>query len=87
MFNAGARWQEGFADSPDGGLDWTPYARVDTEEMDSESLSEDMNIPVEWYHKFAELIITECIGLANNEYKRNWALNGTEFLEHFGVKK
>ena len=31
-----------------------------TKEMDQEAFSEDMNIPAEWYHKFAELIVREC---------------------------
>ena len=31
-----------------------------TKEMDQEAFSEDMNIPAEWYHKFAELIVEEC---------------------------
>ena len=31
-----------------------------TKEMDQEAFSEDMNIPAEWYHKFAELIVKEC---------------------------
>ena len=32
-----------------------------TKEMDQEAFSEDMNIPAEWYHKFAESIVGECI--------------------------
>ena len=32
-----------------------------TREMDQEAFSEDMNIPAEWYHKFAELIVRECV--------------------------
>ena len=31
-----------------------------TKEMDQEAFSEDMNIPAEWYQKFAELIVREC---------------------------
>lgn len=31
-----------------------------TEEMDQEAFSEDMNIPAEWYQKFAELIVRDC---------------------------
>ena len=31
-----------------------------TKEMDQEAFSEDMNIPAEWYQKFAELIVEEC---------------------------
>ena len=34
-----------------------------TKEMDQEAFSEDMNIPAEWYHKFAELIAAECISV------------------------
>ena len=37
-----------------------------TKEMDQEAFSEDMNIPAEWYHKFAELIVMECIGIVEN---------------------
>ena len=36
------------------------FAERATKEMDQEAFSEDMNIPAEWYHKFAELIVEEC---------------------------
>ena len=38
-----------------------------TKEMDQEAFSEDMNIPAEWYHKFAELIVRDCIEAIQNE--------------------
>lgn len=31
------------------------------DEMDPESFSEDVHIPTEWYQKFAELIVRECV--------------------------
>ena len=65
-----------------------------TKEMDQEAFSEDMNIPAEWYHKFAELIVKECAEIAkkvdgdeSDDYQsgRTWA--GIDVLEHFGVKE
>ena len=65
-----------------------------TKEMDQEAFSEDMNIPAEWYHKFAELIVKECAdiakgvdGVEGGDYKsgRTWA--GIDVLKHFGVEE
>ena len=39
-----------------------------TEEMDPEAFSEDMNIPAEWYQKFAELIAKKCAVLAMTQH-------------------
>ena len=64
-----------------------------TKEMDQEAFSEDMNIPAEWYHKFAELIVKECAEIAkkvdgdeSDDYQsgRTWA--GIDILKHFGVE-
>ena len=52
-----------------------------TKEMDQEAFSEDMNIPAEWYHKFAQLIVKECATLAFD----TGGPNG--ILEHFGVEE
>ena len=38
-----------------------------TKEMDQEAFSEDMNIPAEWYQKFAELIVQECISIVDEQ--------------------
>ena len=71
-----------------------------TKEMDQEAFSEDMNIPAEWYHKFAELIVRECVSVINteaaeheddDEIERAWKM-GTEFAvyqikRHFGVEE
>ena len=51
-----------------------------TKEMDQEAFSEDMNIPAEWYHKFAELIIEECC-----DYVR--AIDAMEIKKHFGEEQ
>ena len=51
-----------------------------TKEMDQEAFSEDMNIPAEWYHKFAELIVKECC-----DYVR--AIDAMEIKKHFGVEE
>ena len=37
------------------------------DEMDPESFSEDVHIPTEWYQKFAELIVKECVDVANSK--------------------
>ena len=57
-----------------------------TKEMDQEAFSEDMNIPAEWYHKFAELIVQECMKLNSKEL----SITAIErllplYAEHFGV--
>ena len=62
-----------------------------TKEMDQEAFSEDMNIPAEWYHKFAELIVRECANKVDSNL-RDWLQdsNGTmgdKILEHFGVEE
>ena len=59
-----------------------------TKEMDQEAFSEDMNIPAEWYHKFAELIVKECMRLNSKEL----SITAIERLlpvyeEHFGVEE
>ena len=59
-----------------------------TKEMDQEAFSEDMNIPAEWYHKFAELIVEECMRLNSKEL----SITAIERLlpvyeEHFGVEE
>ena len=72
-----------------------------TKEMDQEAFSEDMNIPAEWYQKFAELIVKECARLCNDFdvyyadnslLKRETALETSRdladmMLEHFGVEE
>ena len=51
-----------------------------TKEMDQEAFSEDMNIPAEWYHKFAELIVAECTKiLADNSEFRSCVIIGKHF--------
>ena len=64
------------------------FAERATKEMDQEAFSEDMNIPAEWYHKFAELIVKECMRLNSKEL----SITAIERLlplykEHFGVKE
>ena len=67
-----------------------------TKEMDQEAFSEDMNIPAEWYHKFAELIVKECAWIAidpapsvydHDSYKLGRKFAGIDVLKHFGVKE
>jgi hypothetical protein len=59
-----------------------------TIEMDPEAFSEDMNIPPEWYQKFAELIVQECanrcleMGYVDPQ-PHHYAIS---IKEHFGVK-
>ena len=67
------------------------FAERATKEMDQEAFSEDMNIPVEWYHKFAELIVRECANKVDSNL-RDWLQdsNGTmgdKIKEHFGVEE
>ena len=64
------------------------FAERATKEMDQEAFSEDMNIPAEWYHKFAELIVKECMRLNSKEL----SITAIERLlplykDHFGVKE
>ena len=59
-----------------------------TKEMDQEAFSEDMNIPAEWYKKFAQLIVAECMRLNSKEL----SITAIERLlplykEHFGVEE
>ena len=69
------------------------FAERATKEMDQEAFSEDMNIPAEWYHKFAELIVRECMGLCyriDTEYegkKVKSTVIASKVAEHFGVEK
>jgi hypothetical protein len=64
-----------------------------TEEMNPEAFSEDMNIPTEWYHKFAELLIQECMTVCqkiDKEYDGEDVLAtwcATEIGKHFGVEE
>ena len=63
------------------------FAERATKEMDQEAFSEDMNIPAEWYHKFAELIVKECMKLNSKEL----SITAIErllplYAEHFGVE-
>ena len=56
------------------------------DEMDPESFSEDVHIPTEWYQKFAELIVQECMKLNSKEL----SITAIErllplYAEHFGV--
>jgi hypothetical protein len=39
------------------------------------------------YETFANLIIRECAELATIEYDKRGAINGTDLLEHFGIKE
>ena len=59
------------------------FAERATKEMDQEAFSEDMNIPVEWYHKFAELIVQECIGAISEVKERffKFRLETDDFTE------
>ena len=59
-----------------------------TKEMDQEAFSEDMNIPAEWYHKFAELIVEDCAGIVDNWGR--WLLYdklAVKVKQHFGVEE
>ena len=55
-----------------------------TKEMDQEAFSEDMNIPVEWYQKFAELIVRECM---SNLYLNGYDDAIIHIQKHFGVEE
>ena len=60
-----------------------------TKEMDQEAFSEDMNIPAEWYHKFAELIVQECLDVINqsNGVGDDDVIKISKDVEkHFGVE-
>ena len=60
-----------------------------TKEMDQEAFSEDMNIPAEWYHKFAELIVRECLDVINqsNGVGDDDVIKISKDVEkHFGVE-
>ena len=64
------------------------FAERATKEMDQEAFSEDMNIPAEWYHKFAELIVQECMKLNSKEL----SITAIErllplYAEHVGVEE
>ena len=75
------------------------FAERATKEMDQEAFSEDMNIPAEWYHKFAELIVKECCHIMNTTAKKAEESNtymGDDvptrvhqytIKQHFGVKE
>ena len=54
-----------------------------TKEMDQEAFSEDMNIPAEWYHKFAELIVRECVDVIRKEVSLKYK-DGGETEEFMG---
>ena len=54
-----------------------------TKEMDQEAFSEDMNIPAEWYHKFAELIVRECADVIQKEVSMKYK-DGGETEEFMG---
>ena len=56
-----------------------------TKEMDQEAFSEDMNIPVEWYQKFAELIVRECANFLKDTMDDHFAAE--QLVEHFGVEE
>ena len=60
-----------------------------TKEMDQEAFSEDMNIPAEWYHKFAELIVKECMNVLDpGEHQLIARFQARKWLaEHFGVEQ
>ena len=61
-----------------------------TKEMDQDAFSEDMNIPTEWYHKFAELIVRECadyIDAFNKENMVEEGMDGAYMKKHFGVEE
>ena len=57
-----------------------------TKEMDQEAFSEDMNIPAEWYHKFAELIVKECANYIT-EYYPHSRYEAFYMRKHFGVEE
>jgi hypothetical protein len=66
-------------------------AEQTTEEMDQEAFSEGVNIPAEWYQKFAELIVRECIGI---DFRHKIGLSSDDDYEvsrvikqHFGVER
>jgi hypothetical protein len=52
-----------------------------TKEMDQEAFSEDMNIPPEWYEKFAELIVKECIEIAKAELVPDTEIDQSKDIE------
>ena len=54
-----------------------------TKEMDQEAFSEDMNIPAEWYQKFAELIVKECVDVIRKEVSLKYK-DGGETEEFMG---
>ena len=64
-----------------------------TEEMDQEAFSEDMNIPAEWYQKFAELIVKECLEMMGNNisgtFDSDWDFDTqVKYVKkHFGVEE
>ena len=62
-----------------------------TKEMDQEAFSEDMNIPAEWYHKFAELIVRECAHIAwlydEPKLSGHGAIIANSIKEQFGVEE
>ena len=60
-----------------------------TKEMDQEAFSEDMNIPAEWYHKFAELIVEECAHRAEAYayMSPNFTTLSEELRRMFGVEE
>ena len=47
-----------------------------TDEMDPTAFSEDMNIPTEWYQKFAELIVQECTNVIQKEVSMKYTEGG-----------
>jgi hypothetical protein len=55
-----------------------------TKEMDQEAFSEDMNIPPEWYHKFAKLIVNECMYIGRLAQINNQLVD-IEIKDHFGI--
>lgn len=59
------------------------------DEMDPESFSEDVHIPTEWYQKFAELIVRECLGIIDEEGSHEGgSIRSMEAIkEHFGVEE
>ena len=61
------------------------FAERATKEMDQEAFSEDMNIPVEWYQKFAELIVRECANFLKDTMDDHFAAE--QLVEHFGVEE
>ena len=65
------------------------FAERATKEMDQEAFSEDMNIPVEWYHKFAELIVRECIDVGIKDFYNHLPniFPANAIKQHFGVEE